>query len=418
MTNSKRSAGRRDFGSIRKLRSGRYQARYRPHRGAPYKTAPYTFRLRSEAAAWLDTIHADLTRGDWVDPNLSMVSFETYATQVIRARVLKPGTRDRYDYQLTTYVFPEIGPIPIGRFEPETIEEWWSTLGHIPATRSGTYRLIRSIFTVAVKRGRIKANPCDIENSRYTSPRRKPGTADEILAAMVLMPAKYRAWVLLACFAGMRRGELAGLRRRQIDVANQLIHIGPTRVAVGGRFVDQVDGKSDAADRPVVVPAVVMDAVAAHLDEHVEDGPNARVFTGVRNRSGPVCVRTLYKHWHRARATIGRPELTMHDLRHSGSTILSTIGGASLAERMRWGGWATPGTAMVYDHATDPRAVEIAGRVNAALEGSNVVDLFRSRPGQPDAGGEPARAIIAGRWEPAEGQPDAGGPPAETGTDR
>lgn len=49
----------RPFGSVRRLPSGRYQARYRPRHGT-HVTAPQTFATESEAREWLESLRADL----------------------------------------------------------------------------------------------------------------------------------------------------------------------------------------------------------------------------------------------------------------------------------------------------------------------------------------------------------------------
>jgi integrase len=380
----------------RKLASGRYQARYLPYRGATkYKTAPHTFRTRAEANKWLLLTEAKIALGEYVDPELGLKPFREYADGWVATRVLDRSTRAAYNYRLGKFVYPNLpdeGWTPIGQMGPDDLRRWHSKLDHIKPTQATVYRLVRSIFATAVEDGIMKKNPCSIKNAgRHEAAEREVALAADIIRAALLMPVRERLWVILACWGGMRRGELAGLRRRQIDIENQTIKIGPTRVAVHGRYIDKETGKSKRAKRPVILPKTVMDLVVAHLDEHVGPGPNDRVFTGIRDRSGPIVVESLYAHWHKARAAIGRPDLRMHDLRHSGSTILS-IGGATVKERMAWGGWATAEMALRYDHATDPRAVKNAERLDADLAGSNVVDLFRSD--------EPKRA----RRRPAAGE--------------
>jgi hypothetical protein len=53
---------RRRFGAIRKLPSGRFQARYRAPDGLE-RRAPETFDTKTDAEVWLTRIEADLIRG-------------------------------------------------------------------------------------------------------------------------------------------------------------------------------------------------------------------------------------------------------------------------------------------------------------------------------------------------------------------
>jgi len=72
------------WGSIRKLNSGRYQARYR-FEGIQY-TGPTTFRTKSEANAWLAGVRVDLDRGAWIDPDAGSISLADFASAWLAER--------------------------------------------------------------------------------------------------------------------------------------------------------------------------------------------------------------------------------------------------------------------------------------------------------------------------------------------
>lgn len=64
---------RRNFGSVRRLPSGRWQASYW-HQAVRF-TADRTFRTKADAHAWLATTEVDLLRGAWVDPTGGRIPF-------------------------------------------------------------------------------------------------------------------------------------------------------------------------------------------------------------------------------------------------------------------------------------------------------------------------------------------------------
>ena len=68
---------------------------------------------------------------------------------------------------------------------------------------------------------------------------------------------------------------------------------------------------------------------------------------------------TLYRRFYNARDAAGRPDLRLHDLRHSGA-VLAAATGASLAELMARLGHSTPAAAMRYQHAAKGCDREIA----------------------------------------------------------
>lgn len=95
-------------------------------------------------------------------------------------------------------------------------------------------------------------------------------------------------------------------------------------------------------------------------------------------KGGPLLPQVLAKAWGRARATIGHPDLRLHDLRHSGLTWAAATG-ATVAELMRRGGHASPAAALRYQHATDDRDQALAAALTGLASKASVVVLQASR---------------------------------------
>ena len=74
------------------------------------------------------------------------------------------------------------------------------------------YRLLHAIMTTAVEDGLIRRNLCQIKGAGQEYSEERPvipvGTLLELLGEV---PPRYRAMLLLATFANLRFGELAGL---------------------------------------------------------------------------------------------------------------------------------------------------------------------------------------------------------------
>jgi hypothetical protein len=67
----------RPFGTVVKLPSGRYRARY--WKLGKQVSAPSTVRTKSDARAWLSIIETDLARGIRADPKAGSLIFDDYA---------------------------------------------------------------------------------------------------------------------------------------------------------------------------------------------------------------------------------------------------------------------------------------------------------------------------------------------------
>ena len=106
-------------------------------------------------------------------------------------------------------------------------------------------------------------------------------TVDQVAAIAERVPARYRALALVAAFGGLRWGELAGLRRKRVDlergtVAEQLLEVNGA-FSVG-------PPKSAAGRRTVTLPAVVVEALAEHLARYTAKSPEAYVFLSSQGR--------------------------------------------------------------------------------------------------------------------------------------
>ena len=91
--------GRSPWGSVRKLPSGRFQARYCVD--LVWHGAPTTFRTKREADAYLASVRSDVDRGSWIDPDAGKVTFEEYSSRWLAERPqLRPRTRELYEGEL------------------------------------------------------------------------------------------------------------------------------------------------------------------------------------------------------------------------------------------------------------------------------------------------------------------------------
>ena len=66
--------GKRRFGRVRELPSGRWQARYKGPDGLD-RPAPHTFDSKASAERWLTLTEAEIIQGDWIDPDAGRVLF-------------------------------------------------------------------------------------------------------------------------------------------------------------------------------------------------------------------------------------------------------------------------------------------------------------------------------------------------------
>jgi len=367
---------RRGFGRLRQFRSGRWKASY-THDGELYE-APNTFSARIDAEAWLTDRRREIDNDLWLPPpaadqrkkaaaakKAAAVKFGDYAkqwlaTRTVRGRELRPRTREHYEKLLENHIYPTFKNKPLRDITIAAVDKWYATtLPKNPTMRAHAYSLLRTILETARTRDRlIPDNPCLIRGAgtvrRAIKP--KPATVEQLATITESMPEQYRAMVLLAYWCAMRFGELVELRRKDVDLDDEVVHVRRAAARVEGGWVEG-DPKSDAGIRDVAIPPHLIEPLKCHLTK-IGKGKDALLFPA-KDTDKHLQPSTLYRHWYKARTKANRKDLRFHDLRHSGA-VLAALTGATLAELMARLGHSTPAAAMRYQHAAQGRDKEIA----------------------------------------------------------
>ncbi len=358
--------GRKEgFGSIRTLPSGRVQARYTGPDGLTHK-APTTFQTKGDARGWLALRQSEIINGKWRPrASDSTVTFRRYATTWLADRGLKPRTRYHYTRLLEQRLFPRFGDMRPGQITPDVVRTWHSEMGDdAPTLRAHCYGLLRSILATAVQDELISANPCHIRGAGTAKRVHKiqPLTLQELATLVDEMPERYKLMTLLAAWCGLRFGELTELRRRDIDVTSGVIRVRRAVTRVSGTFVVGTP-KSDAGTRDVAIPPHLMPMVKAHLRTNITGGKDGLLFPAAGDPTRHLAPASLYRVFYKARDAAGRPDLTWHDLRHTGA-VLAAQTGATLAELMGRLGHSTPQAALRYQHTAQGRDAQIAAALS------------------------------------------------------
>jgi integrase len=360
--------GARQFGNIRTLPSGRFQARYTGPDSVS-RSAPHTFERKRDASRWLSLREAEILKGEWIAPELGEQKFREYAEAWMRDRVLKPRTAELYGGLLDNHLNPTFGGLSLCQIDAAAVRRWrkaqlqagsTTTRPFGPVTVAKAYRLLHAIFETAAEEDRvIVRNPCQIKGAGHEESDEREIVPLPLLFELAdTVPVRYRALLLLATFADMRWGELAGLRRENIDLDTCEIRITETLVqpGKGGLLFDTP--KSQAGKRTVAFPEEIAPEIRWHLARFAEPAERGLVFIGPKG--GRLRRSNFHESvWSKAREEVGLPDLHIHDLRHSGAT-LSAATGATLKELMTRLGHSSPRAALIYQHASRDRDREVA----------------------------------------------------------
>jgi hypothetical protein len=199
---------KRRFGRVRKLPSGRWQARY-PGPDGIDRPAPETFGTKTDANVWLTLKEAEIRNGDWIDPGAGAVFVVDFGSTWIDERPgLRPKTIRLYRYLLRSHIAPYFESVTVGEVTLARVRRWRKRLldsGTSEVTTAKAYRLLRAIFNTALDDGLIRRNPCRIKGAdREVSPERPILTVAQVYTVAQEIGPRYGALILLATFASLR----------------------------------------------------------------------------------------------------------------------------------------------------------------------------------------------------------------------
>lgn len=362
---------------VQKIDSNRWRARYRTPDGDHRSR---TFPRRIDAEQYLASIVTAKVRGEWFDPSRSSVTVESWANEWLTTRTdLKPSSLARVESVTRTHVIPTFGKRQLGTISNAEIRTWVGKLMGSRLSASTTRKCVfalRQMLDAAIADKRLSVNPAlSVPLPAERAKEQRFLDRDELGTLLEVFDPRYRAVVLLGAYAGLRWGELMGLRRSRVDVLRSRITVAETGTEVAGRLIFG-EPKTDKSRRVVPVPRSIMAELNQHLMENVGPGPDALV---IATKTGSPFRRASFGRdfWEPALKRAGLEGLRVHDLRHTFCSLLISSG-ADPKQVSVWAGHAsTAFTLDRYTHVYDAQADDVIDRLDAMLSaeparGSNV----------------------------------------------
>jgi len=363
---------------IRRLGSGRWQARYRD---AERRERAGNFRTRAEAQRWLDEQTADLVRGDWRDPRSGRITIGDLAeTWYAATAALKPSTRLAYRSLLDAWVLPRWAAMEVRRVDHGAVAAWASQVAG--QTSASTTRkvigVLRAILDLAVRDRRIPSNPAiGVTLPRLPIADQRFLRLDELEFLADAMPAKRdHVLTLLLGWTGLRFGEAAGLQVDAIDPLRRRIRISAAVAEVRGRII--VGSPKNHAARTVTLPGFLAPILGEYLGQVGRDG-----LAFPDREGGPIRVT----NWNRrtfapAARSVGLvpPTLRVHDLRHTAASLMIASGAGVKVVQQQLGHRTATLTLDRYAHLF-PSELDALSTALDGLRARTPADSLRTRGG-------------------------------------
>ena len=286
-------------------------------------------------AEWLDTLSRAESYGADKD---FITAIEDWLA--VKKKQIRPDSYESYRCNYDVHVKPyfETKNLRLGDVTPRVILQYVRTKEDEGQSRKSIRKhlvILNGVFKEAVAMGELTFNPCANITVKDNSDEHFEGTAYDVPTAKRLLEAikgdPIEPAVYLGLFLGLRRSEAVGLRWKDVDMENGIVHIRNTVV----RFttVSELEKtKSKASKRDLFMPNALKEYLQTVWDrqeverklvgrnysdcEHICQWPDGTVFK-------PEYVS------HRFAKLLERndlPKIRFHDLRHTAGSILINSG--------------------------------------------------------------------------------------------
>lgn len=243
---------------------------------------------------------------------------------------VRPSTARAYDRAWRKRVKPWLGhrkleSITVGDID-DAIAGWEGSA----STRNDALSTLSRLLDGAARAGLIEANPARLarrpKDERSRSFRSRALTVSEVKTMLESVnEGPYRDYLAALVYTGMRAGEASALRVGDIDLAGRVVHVRRSfSTGADGKAIEQTP--KSHKERTVPLPGALLPIVTRAMDGKRR---SELVFTGPRGgRINTSNVRRAVG-WDALREKLDRPDLRIHDLRHTLATMLFDAGAAA-----------------------------------------------------------------------------------------
>ncbi|WP_198668953.1 site-specific integrase [Homoserinimonas sp. OAct 916] len=284
---------------------------------------------------------------------MTLVQWHERHWSAIEASV-RPGTARAYAVAWRRRVGPTLGHVKLEAITSPLIETAMVEWDCSPSTKVDSLALISRLLDAARRARIIDYNPArEIKRPNQdvsTSPTSRALTMQQVTAMLELIPTGvYRRYAAALVFTGMRAGEATAIRVRDADLKRGVLRVSRSfSPGLHGELIEQ-SPKSHKERQVPIVKALLPHVRAAMKGKRPDDllfaGPNGGRLVAANFRRAV--------DWGSIRAALARPDLRVHDLRHTFATILFD------------GGASAPDVQAVLGHSS----LQITERYSRAREG-------------------------------------------------
>jgi integrase len=365
-------------GSIGKRKDGRWMGRYTVHTAEGSKQRCVFGKTRAEAAEKLTRAMADRDGGITYDAGkLTLGDYlGRWLTDSVKDTV-RQRTYERYESIVRVHLVPAIGSVKLKNLTPAHVRSLCRSKldeGLAPRTVQYAYRTLSKALKQAANDGLIPRNvAASVKPPQPRSDEIRPLDREQARSFLAAVSGeRLEALYVVAITAGLRQGELLGLKWEDVDLDAGKLQVRRTlsEARIGRIFEAPKSGKG----RGIRLTKNATEALRGHrkaqLEEKLRLGTlwqeNSLVFPS--QVGTPLGGRNLIRHFKRMLEHTGLyPTFRFQDLRHTCATLLFRQGVNPKIVQELLGHGDVSLTLNIYSHVLPDMGDTAAGAMDEAL---------------------------------------------------
>lgn len=244
-----------------------------------------------------------------------------------------------YGYRniINNHILPYLGEIKLQELHTMHIQQYYKQLMELKKLSSVTvhkhHAVLRKALDYALKHQLVYRNVADAvslpKKERFKGKTYTKEQLNKLLEMVV--DTKLELPVFLGGYLGLRRGEITGLKWKNVDLENRLVHVHEVRTSAGEKVIIKKP-KSEKSRRSIYIVDELYEVLIKHKNLQSE---YKKLFgkeyqnTGyvvVREDGKPYRVNTVTEQFKKFLEDNNLPQIRLHDLRHTFSSILYNEG--------------------------------------------------------------------------------------------
>jgi integrase len=285
----------------------------------------------------------------------------THMTTKVDAR-----SHDGYAQKVRTNIIPLLGHVLLTKLRADQIEAAYTKAltsgrrngqgGLSPRTVHHCHRILKQALKQAVRWKLLSVNPCEaVDAPKVEKKEMKTYDVPQTVGALAEMRrTRFLIAYLLAAMCGLRRGEIAALRWKNVDLDAGALRI--TQTARQIKTVVTYKPVKNTKGRPVALSPIMHMELVAHRARQAEEQLRLGLkltgdsFVFAQPDGSPIKPSSITNEWVRLVGKHKLPKIRLHDLRHTHATAMLASGIHPKIAQERLGHSSVAITMDLYSH--------------------------------------------------------------------